>query len=64
MTMKKVLLTAHWSAEEALRMLEFLDELREVIKQNYAQELDDLYRDINIEKSYDSPEFEDKSIPF
>jgi len=64
MTMKKIVLTTHWSPEEVYDIVQFLAELRETITHNYAAELDEFYRDTHIERQYENLEFEDDIIPF
>ena len=44
MTMRKILLTTYWTASEVHNVLEFLSELKTVIKVNYADELNEFYR--------------------
>lgn len=64
MTMRKMLLTTYWSPSEVHNVLEFLTELQTVIKVNYADELEQYYRDIAIEEQQDFFDFEDDVIPF
>jgi len=42
--MRKLLFTAHWTAEEAEIIMTFLDELKEIIAQNYKAELNEYYQ--------------------
>lgn len=52
--MKKFPLTTHWRAEDAQLVLEFLDELREIISTAYGNELGALY-----ESQQQAPEGDD-----
>ena len=64
MTMRKMLLTTYWTASEVHNVLDFLTELQTVIKVNYADELEQFYREIAIEEQQDFFDFEDDTIPF
>ena len=64
MSMKKMLLTTHWSPEEAYDTLEFLTELCQVIRVNYAEELDEYHRQTCIEQQYERLKSEEDIIPF
>jgi len=47
--MRKMLLTAHWEAEDVQLVLEFLEELREILRSGYSEELDALYESYRTE---------------
>jgi hypothetical protein len=64
MTMKKMLLTAHWTANEVHNVLEFLTELQVAIQVNFADELNEFYREIATEEQQEPFDFEDDIIPF
>ena len=64
MTMRKMHLTTYWTANEAHNVLEFLTELQAVIKINYADELNEFYREISSEEQQELFDFEDDAIPF
>ena len=64
MTMRKILLTTYWTASEVHNVLEFLSELKTVIKVNYADELNEFYREISNEEQQELFDFEDDAIPF
>ena len=64
MTMKKMQLTTYWTASEVHNVLEFLAELQETIKMNYADELNAFYQDITNEERQERFDFEDDEIPF
>lgn len=64
MAMKKMLLTTYWSPSEVHNVLEFLNELQAVIKVNYANELDQFYRESTNEDQQKFFGFEDDIIPF
>ena len=64
MTMTKMLLTTHWTPVEVHNMLDFLSELQEVIKTNYAEELEEFYREIYVDHRHDRFDFIDDEIPF
>ena len=65
--MTKLLLTTHWRADDAQLVLEFLDELKEIISIAYAGELEALYesqqptRDNDLD---DEPDLFTDEIPF
>lgn len=64
MTMKKILLTTYWTASEVHTVLEFLTELQTTIKVNYADELNEFYREMSNEEQQEFFNFEDDAIPF
>ncbi len=64
MTMRKILLSTYWTASEAHTVLEFLTELQAAIKVNYADELNEFYREIANEELQEGFDFEDDAIPF
>lgn len=64
MTMTKMYLTTYWTASEAHTVLEFLTELQTIIKVNYADELNEFYREIANEEQQEPFDFEDDAIPF
>jgi len=49
--MRKMLLTTHWTAEEVQLVLEFLEELREIVRSGYSEELNALYESYRTEAS-------------
>jgi hypothetical protein len=62
--MKKMALTTYWSPAEAHSMLLLLDELREVIVQNYAEDITTYCKELHGEQRCPFPEIEDDGIPF
>jgi len=64
MAMRKIRLTTYWTASEAHHVLEFLTELQTTIKVNYADELNELYREMSNEEQQERFDFEDDAIPF
>jgi hypothetical protein len=62
--MKKSLLTTYWSPEEAHSILLFLDELREMIVQNYAEDIAAYCKELHGEQRCLFPEIENDIIPF
>lgn len=64
MTMKKLLLTTHWSPNEVCNVLELLTELQEVIKTNYHDEIDAFYKDIAEQEQQEAFDLKDDIIPF
>jgi len=64
MTMRKILLTTYWTASDVHNVLEFLTELQETIKVNYADELSEFYREMANEEQHELFDFEDDAIPF
>lgn len=64
MPMKKMALTAYWSPAEAHSMLLLLDELREVIVQNYAEDIAAYCKEPHGEQRCLFPDIEDDAIPF
>ncbi len=62
--MRKTVLTTYWSPAEAHSILIFLDELREVIMQNYAEDIVTYCNEIDDEQGCLFPETEDDAIPF
>ena len=64
MTMRKILLTTYWTASEVHNVLEFLAELQTTIKVNYADELNEFYRETDNEEQQELFDVEDDAIPF
>lgn len=64
MPMKKMALTTYWSPAEAHSVLLFLDELREVIVQNYAEDIAAYCKESHGEQHCLFPEIEDDAISF
>jgi len=65
--MNKLLLSTHWTAEEAEFVMDFLDELKGVIAGAYAAELNERYQAEEAlyleESALDAEDFDD-IIPF
>ncbi len=65
--MTKMLFTAHWTADEALTIFEFLGELREVIWSAYESEMIEICQSEITQNPNDqqpiNPDFDD-DIPF
>ncbi len=47
MSMRKMLFTAHWTPSEVDHLLDFLAGLQEMIKANYAEELEGYYQQLS-----------------
>lgn len=47
--MRKMLLTTYWNAADVQLVLEFLEELHEIIRSGYNEELDALYESYRAE---------------
>lgn len=62
--MRKILLTTYWTASEVHNVLEFLAELQTTIKVNYADELNEFYRETDNEEQQELFDVEDDAIPF
>ena len=61
--MKKMLLNAHWSPEDAQHILLFLDEIRDTLIANYGDDIAEYYQQLDGNDSIDFG-FEDDIIPF
>lgn len=45
MSMKFTQLVTYWQAEDALQMIDFLDQLRDKLWENHLDEIEKMYRD-------------------
>ena len=62
--MKLIKISSHWSPEEAYNMLMLLDNLRDVIWQNYREDIIEHCRQEQIQENHSSIVFDDDTIPF
>jgi 4-hydroxyphenylpyruvate dioxygenase-like putative hemolysin len=62
--MRKILLTTYRTPSEVHNVLEFLAELQTTIKVNYADELNEFYREIANQEKQEYFDFEDDVMPF
>jgi len=60
--MKTLRFATHWTAEEADCMLQFIDELKSILWQQYGDEIVDMHRAIKVkqQKFEESNEFDDE----
>ena len=62
--MKIMYLQTHWTPAEANSMLEFLDQLRDQIAQEYGDRIADYFRELRREQEAALADFPDEDIPF
>ena len=59
MSMKFTQLVTYWQADEALQMIDFLDQLRDKLWETYGEEIQHLYRD----RGYDHNDNDEQTDP-